>query len=402
MSGVVAASGFRHGVVLPPRPVPRTFAEPVGVFGVAVPSRPAGGWQSASGGVARSRDEADQAAVGEALERYAAHVCELPLRQRHELDDRTILELEDFSLYSADQRADPAFPHRSLYDGERMYTNVFALADNREAWVPAELIGLAHEKAAVATSSGLAAGRTGLEALMRALQELIERDALMTTWLHGVPARQVGLAVRYVDEVSALGGSVDCFDVTPAFSPHPVAIVAGQLPLAGVRRYAIGAACRASWDAAVEKAYLEWLQGVSFVGLYRGYHPTLAFPTPGDVRTFEDHAVYYSVHPERWARLPLLQGESSPRPPDGPDSLEALAAALEDAGVRVFYRELTTSDVRQAGALVVRALSPDLAPIHCDERWPFLGGAVPDVRRRYRWVGERDLCFPNPSPHPLG
>jgi ribosomal protein S12 methylthiotransferase accessory factor len=78
-----------------------------------------------------------------------------------------------------------------------------------------------------------------------------------------------------------------------------------------------------------------------------------------------------------------------------------LAAALAATGIRAFYRELTTSDVRQAGAFVVRAVSPDLAPIHCDEQWPFLGGSVSDVRRRYLWAPS-SLPFPSPYPHPLG
>ncbi len=125
-------------------------------------------------------------------------------------------------------------------------------------------------------------------------------------------------------------------------------------------------------------------------------------PLPADVRTFEDHAVYYSVAAGEWERLPLLQGTLAEPPPDGVDSLAALGFGLAAAGIRVLYRELTTCDVREAGAHVVRALSPDLAPIHADERWPFLGGTVPDVRRRYPWVDERELRYPTPYPHPLG
>jgi ribosomal protein S12 methylthiotransferase accessory factor len=402
VSSLVEAAGFRHGLVHPPRVVRRTFAEPPGVVNVAVPERGVGGWQSASGGIARTRDAAAEAAIGEALERYAAHACTLPRRSRAGLSGPETIELEDWSLYSHEQRRRPDFPYASLYSGERTYTKTFDLADNRELWVPFELVGLSGEGAGVATSNGLAAARTPEWAALRALQELVERDALMTTWLHGVPGRRIEPSQRHRDEVEALGGEIVCIDATPAYSPHPVALVAGQLPLRGVPRFSLGAACRASWDAAVEKAYLEWLQGVVFAGFYREFHGGLEFGCRFDVKTFDDHAVYYSARPEEWERIPLLRGESTAPPPDGDPSLASLVGALRAAGIRVCYRELTTSDVRQAGLHVVRVLSPDLAPIHCDEAWPFLGGTVRHVERRYPWVEPSTLCFPSPFPHPLG
>jgi ribosomal protein S12 methylthiotransferase accessory factor len=399
---LLAATGMRHGIVPPPHEVRPTPAEPDGIVNVAVPERTAAAWQSAAGGTARTRREAEAAAVGEALERYAAHACVLPRRGRRELDGCEVLELEGFSLYAPEQRRAAGFPHGAVYGRERTYANAFDLADNREVWVPFELVGLGPDGAGVATSSGLAAGPTPLRTLLRAVQELIERDALMVTWLHGVPGRRAALPPSYARAVAELGGEVLCVDATPAYSPHPVALVAGQVPLRGVPRYALGAACRSTWAAAVEKAYLEWLQGVTFVGHYRELHPGLAFRSPRDVETFDDHAVYYSVRPEQWPRLPLLRDGPAATPRGRRASLGALAAALRAAGVRVYYRQLTTPDVRDAGVHVVRALSPDLAPIHCDEAWPFLGGTVTDVRRRYPWANDRALCFPSPYPHPLG
>jgi ribosomal protein S12 methylthiotransferase accessory factor len=403
VSSLADAAGFRHGVVHPPRAVPHSFAEPVGVVNVAVPEWDLGEWRSASGGIARTREVAEDAAIAEALERYAARACTLPQRSRVSLADAEVLELEDWSLYSEDQRRRRDFPHAATYIEERTFTCVFDLIDNREVWVPYGLVGLTEAGAGVTTSNGLAAGPTPEDALLRAVQELVERDALMTTWLHGVPGRRVEPASRYRDDVAALGGEIACFDATPAYSPHPVALVAGRLPLRGVQRFSLGAACRATWSEAVEKAYLEWLQGVVFVAAYRDFHRELAFPTPAGVKTFDDHAVYYSVRPEEWETIPLLrEGRANPPPRDGDPTLAALASVLAAAGIRVMYRELTTSDVRQAGVHVVRALSPDLAPIHCDEAWPFLGGTVPDVERRYPWVDRAELCFPSPFPHPLG
>ena len=402
MSRLAQAPGFRHGLVHPTRVVGSTFAEPAGIVNVAVPERGVDGWRTAAGGIARTRAAAEESALGEALERYAAAACALPRRPRSAVDDCEVLELEDFSLYSEEQRRRPGFPHEALYAGPRTYTNVFDALDNRELWVPFELVGLSEAGAGVTTSSGLAAGRTPTRALLRALQELIERDALMVTWLHGVPGRRVEPPTRHMHEVAGLGGEIACIDATPAYSPHPVALVAGTLPLRGIPRHSLGAACRATWAEAVEKAYLEWLQGVIFVAYYRDAHPGLELRSPRDVRTFDDHAVYYSLHPEEWKRIPLLAGDAAPPPPDADQSLEALVRALRHAGIRLLYRELTTIDVLQAGVHVVRALAPELAPIHCDAEWPLLGGTVADVERRYPWVDRDALRFPSPLPHPLG
>jgi ribosomal protein S12 methylthiotransferase accessory factor len=244
--------------------------------------------------------------------------------------------------------------------------------------------------------------------LLRAVQELVERDALMVTWHHGVPGRQVALPDLYADEIAALGGEALCIDATPDYSPHPVALVCGQLPLRGRPRYSLGAACRETWGAALEKAYLEWIQGVVFAGYYLAYNPDVELRHPREVKSFDDHAVYYTVHPEEWAEVPLLRGETVVRKEHEPvsagpaDSLAGLARGLAESGVAVYYRDLTTSDLRQLGLCVVRALSPDLAQIGCDHEWPFLGGTAADVGRRYPWATRLDLCFPNPHPHPLG
>ena len=84
------------------------------------------------------------------------------------------------------------------------------------------------------------------------------------------------------------------------------------------------------------------------------------------------------------------------------DSLARLARGLSGRGIAVYYRDVTTSELRRLGLSVVRALSPDLAPISCDQEWPFLGGTAADVSLRYPWATDLELCFPNPYPHPLG
>jgi ribosomal protein S12 methylthiotransferase accessory factor len=390
--------------------IPTTMSDLPGIWHASVLGRFDEG-NPPAGGVGLSRAAAEMAALGEALERYAAATYPLPRVPRAQCDPAELLPLESFSLFDEAQRAQDGFPFADLYGagaGELEYTDVFSLVDNSRRRAPAVLVGLSGDPHGIATSSGLAAGRSRYGVLLRALQELVERDALMTTWNHCLPGRRVALPARWRDLIDPLGGRVWAFDLTPLYSPHPVAAVCGSLPARGRPRIAIGSACRSSWAEAVDKAFLEWAQGILYAGFFLARNPGKRFRNGSEVVTFADHAAYYSVHPEQWERVPLhSEAFDAPAPPDSPDwrapaaqQLEALVSALAAQGIGLYYRDLTTLDLDQAGTAVVRVLSADLAPIHADQRWPYIGGRSRELAWRYPVapVGP----FPNPLPHPLG
>ena len=366
MSGLVArAVGWRHGVVADLGPVPATFADPpIANWGAA--THPLAGGASA-GGAGRDDDLARAAAVGEAVERYTASTAPLPVVEPAPGDEVVAF--------------DPG------YHGTGPLSEAYSALDNRLVLVPVSLLTLDPARSSAATSNGLAADPSPRRALLRAVQELVERDALVTTWLHGVAARMVD------------AGPPAVLDLTPAWSPHPVAAVAGTLPLRGRPRHSLGLACRARWADAVDKAWLEWAQGCVFAGLAGLAEPAAVPDVP---TTFDEHAAYYTAHPDQWDCLPLWGGPRVDPPPDAADpSLAGLVAALARGGVDVYYRDLTTVDAAHIGLRVVRALSPQLVPIHADHRRPFLGGTVRDLSRRYPWA-RAGAVFPNPAPHPLG
>jgi ribosomal protein S12 methylthiotransferase accessory factor len=410
---VAAATGTRHALVAPPAAVPASAAQVPGVHHASVPldTDPT---RSAGGGVARDPDLAATAAVAEALERWAASVAQLPLRRASTVPAGQRVGLADWSLHSPTQRSAAAFPHVAAYPDDEWLTAVYDLGSNATRWVPAALVSLTEQHGALATSSGLAADPSVTRALLRATQELVERDAYITTWLHQLGGREVAVP-DLVAEVAPLGGQVRAFDCTQQFSPHPVALVAGTVPLAGAPRHSLGVACRATWDDAVERAYLELLQGTVFVGHVLASHPEMVGLAAAAVTGFDEHAIYYSANPGRWGEVPLLRhavpaaaphGHRPPAdaPADVAAQLHGLVASLGRAGVRLYYRELTTDDCNQLGLRVVRVLSPDLAPLHHDHRWPFLGGRTADVAWRYPDAEARrgGRPFPSPHPHALG
>jgi ribosomal protein S12 methylthiotransferase accessory factor len=348
------AIGWRHGVVADAGPVPATLADPPIANWGATSAPLAGGSSAGAAAFAGDDDLARTAAVAEAVERYAASVCAAGTAYR--------------------------------------------LADNQPVAGFDDVLSL---RAPGATSSGLAADPSPLRALLRAAQELIERDALMTTWLHGVAARRVDLPDALLEPVLRLAGTATAFNLTPAYSPHPVAAVAGCIPRRGRPRLSMGLACRSRWDDALAKAWLEWAQGVVFAGMRADEIGPLS---PKDVTDFDRHAVYYTVNPEQWDGLPLFGGPRTDRPPDAEvvgaptDELHALA----HCGVELLYRDLTTVDAAHIGLRVVRVVAPDLTPIHADHNHPALNARSHDLHWRYPWATPTATSFPNPMPHPLG
>jgi ribosomal protein S12 methylthiotransferase accessory factor len=170
----------------------------------------------------------------------------------------------------------------------------------------------------------------------------------------------------------------------------------------------LGAACRETWEEAVEKAYLEWSQGVFFTAYYWASHPDMQLDSYDQVNTFDEHAVYYTLHPEQWDKIALLKGgpfervSTETKSRNNIEALTKLSRQLERQKVRLYYRDVTTTDLKAVGLSAVRAVSPDLAPIFSHQRYPYFGGRVHDVLWRYPWAKKPELVFPNPMPHPLG
>jgi ribosomal protein S12 methylthiotransferase accessory factor len=394
---VERAVGWRQGVVAELRRVPRSLSD-VGVPGWAAIAEPfaRGG---TSGGASMDDGQAKTAAVAEALERHAA--ARFPLETGPLPEGADCWRLDEFTLHSVSQQAAPDFPYSAGYSDPH-YTPVWTLPGNTEVFVPAGLVGLQNTFGLPATSSGLAAGASTTRALLRATQELVERDALTIAWLHSLSPHRIPLAAEFTEPVERLGGEVQAFDITPAYSPHPVIAVAGTLPLGGKPRATLGLACRASTADAVEKAWLEWTQGTVFLEVWLSENPDTVL-RPEEVIDFDRHAAYYTTRPGDWAALPWLRGEIGPAPTGSPGSgaateLTELVMELTAAGIRLAYRDLTTPELTAVGLRAVRVLSPDLTPLHADHRWPHLGGTTPDVARRFAATG----TFPNPFPHPLG
>lgn len=417
---LMAAADARTGICLPWHRARAEAWEVPGMVHVAVPAEPVNDWQGVSGAVAwQDPVQACEAAVAEALERYAAARASVPVRRRADVPELELWAEDRFALYSSAQRAQAGFPWPMPVGDDDGFSPVFRLHDNQRVWVPQELVGLgvrAGRARMPSTSSGLAAqkdsaGSGPWRALLRATQEVLERDALAVTWLNGLGGLEIDLPERCESVASDIGAEVVALDLTQAWNPHPVVAVMGRHHARGQVRHAFGIACRATLDEAIDKAWLEWAQSLRFADHLVQQSSVPA--EPAALRRFDEHAAYYTCHPQGWTQLPLLKHrrrrahdamikESAHTGPQSELSqLQDLVLCLLEHGIELAYRELTPPDVAQAGLRVVRVLSPQLSLLHADERAPFLGGRTGDWRWRYPdAVAHHPLS--NPWPHPLG
>ncbi|MFW5720435.1 MAG: YcaO-like family protein [Candidatus Dojkabacteria bacterium] len=422
---LLSATGYRCGVTLPPQEVEITFSDMEGYHNFSVPEDSVQPWKTASGSMHRDAQVAKVASVCESLERYAAAMSPFPLSKAHEINEK-IYTYEDCSLFSEDQYRDANFEWRKPDYNEAHFTTMFSCLDNSPAWFPHELVGLGPrigQPFIPSTSTGLAAHTEPFNAMLNATLEVLERDALSTTWLNSLGGREIELSSKYLTQVAAKQGKVYCFDITQAWNPCPVIIVCGHLPLRGLKRYSMGVACRATHEEAIEKAFTEWLQGTVFAGFYFVHHPELQFHAASDVRDFDEHAVYYTIYPEKWDEIPLIQYRSKhelngymmqntrtkysvhkkrEKYHNRTDVITPVLKELRAHGIELYYRHLYLPDLEEVGLTAVRVFSPQLSLIHGDERAPFLGGRTHDVAWRYPDLEHQKVIFPNPYPHPLG
>jgi ribosomal protein S12 methylthiotransferase accessory factor len=226
------------------------------------------------------------------------------------------------------------------------------------------------------TSNGLAAGASLQDATLRALYELIERDAFMLFWLARRPATRIAphgcnaVTLEALLRVQRLGARTELF-LVDAGTKHPTVVCVGLGDGQLWPGVTIGLGTHADIDVALQKAVLEHGHFGTYMRrlMQEGKYDRIT--APDGVLTALDHALYY-MEPARASALTTFQGGT-----EAPASLTELrakyrqtatvatcVARLRDAGIRAAAVDVTSPDVALSPLRVVRAFGTYMQPIH--------------------------------------
>lgn len=343
------------------------------------------------------REQAEAAAIGEALERYAGSYVpedELIVGSAEELGAASV-EPHRFALFSDAQYAASGFGfQRFASDTVVSWVDGFSLPDGRRALLPAQLVYMPWRRRVVneakighATSSGLACGPTLEEAILTGLLEVVERDAFMLVWRNRLSLPLLDWSED--DELARIdrryfactGLRYSAVDLSPFFGiPGVLGVVHGRPGELGA--LGVGAASAPTVAVAWRKALAEafsvqrWVRDLAFEEPDRLDCPAEA------IATFDAHTLYYASE-DRAGRAAFL--DASPerratrevRPLDGVNVLELIRSVtrrLEARGASAYAVEVTSPDVLVAGLRVVHVVAPELCPLDVVEGACFLGG----------------------------
>lgn len=354
-------------------------------------------------------------ALFESLERYASSVFmkdELTTASQNELGGAA-MDLATVPRCSEAEYADPRCPLRPADPGKPIrWVPAVALGTGRECYVPLVMSHLylrpnKHECFWNQISTGVAAHTDLQAAIVSAILEVVERDAIALTWLTRLPLAEVlpggGEAMRLRSLAQRSGCRYDLFDATTDVGIPTIYGVQRRPHHASLAQLV---ACASGYDAAA--AYRKALYELAQLN-----HVDWASHTPPedprDILSLEEGATYMA-RPERSEAFGFLSAGLRTRKLEHFDAVEPsgheakiadLRHRLASLGCEVYLVNLTTDDLAQAGVHVVRAIIPGLLPMSPLYRARYLGHPrLYDYARKMglRGFSERDV---NPYPQPF-
>jgi ribosomal protein S12 methylthiotransferase accessory factor len=353
---------------------------------------------------------AEGACVGEAIERLqCAPVPDDEIVTARFADWRRkepALDPARCVLFHAEQYRQAGFPFRRLTrDTECDWVAFRQARTGVPTWVPAELAYLhmpGGHRFCPGYSTGLAAGRIGDPVLLRGLQEVIERDAVMGAWWgryplleHAAPVVLDQLGAETRDRVVRPNLMYRFFRVDSPFSAH-VTMVA----LEGEDRegycFSIGSSCRETWRDSWMKSLLEAIHGRHYVRYLKSQVANGAMPMGAAPASFAEHAVYYSLNPQQLHSTVLFAKPAGERSePAGSEPIDALIQRLGPERP-VLFRSMTPPALasEELGWQVLRVIVPGLQPMDGDHAFPHLGGPLWTPRGLAEWRAMPPHPFP--------
>lgn len=379
---------------MPPAPQAPAFAHVHAVAGTPRHrrGRPA---RLLAGGSALTWEHAWAKAVGEAVERHAVLDWEPPVRvaSARELDPG--IDVQAFDLFHAEQRAQANFAFERLREDSRIgWVAAYSLTRRTRTFLPATLAHMFYEPRTPADRfdlcpvSGYACGNTLEEALLGALCEVAERDALMLCWYQRLAVPALDLAsfdsATVRDALARFAHApvrLYCADLTTdARIPALLVMMTSAHP--GWPAAAVATAADLSPARALVKALSELSSGQALVQAHRragGRLPRSAH----DVVQPEDHGLFYAapqalrhldtlLRPRRTVRADPAAGGSTGN--DVKADLDVCLQRLAACGLEALAVELTPPEIAARGLRVVKVVVPGMLPIDFGRATRHLGG----------------------------
>ena len=370
---------------------PRRPHDPaVAVWSGTPANRPITGNVDAVGGAGWTDAAAELAAVGEAVERWQTHP--LPGDATHRARAGELpgaLGPQAFVLFSPAQYAQPGFPFVPVPGDQPLDWVAFRrVADGARAWVPRELAFMDLRPGALhrftpAISTGWSAHARIDRAVLRGVQEVIERDAVIGGWWGRYALESVPVEVS--PALARANLTYRGYRIASPYSDHVTMVTVEGEDREG-HCFAIGSACRETRAASLEKSTLEAVQGRHYVRYLRAQLAARGVTRIAVPHNFAEHAVAYSLDPSRLATTALARATPA-RELGAPEPLAALLGRLGDAHAPIFRLMTPPALIQQdLGWVVVRVIVPGLQPMHGDHALPFLGGPVWGDRPLSDWA----------------
>lgn len=364
-------------------------------------------------------DTAITRAIAEAVERYASCVYaseQFIWATANELGDEA-LDLDTVPVCSAAELAHPMCPIRVPdKDAPIRWVRGVSLMTRRPVWIPAVMVYLhipylsIGERFTLPISTGCATHTTVEQALVNAICEVIERDAISLTWLQQLPLPQIefdtipeplvphleryrnsDVKTYFFDATTDLGiPTVYSVDVSPR-NPEVAALVMCATDLDPVRALTKVTREAASSRIAVQAPFHKRLDNPDlFIGVFHG---AKYMGVPERLEAF--NFLLQSPNRRRLSEIPVLDTGDPVR------NLALLVRRLEEHGMEAFAVDLTTDEALRAGMRVVRVVIPQLQPLSFSYRARFLGH--PRLYEAPRRMGYpvRSEAEINPWPQPF-
>ncbi|WP_406052549.1 TOMM precursor leader peptide-binding protein [Kribbella sp. NBC_00889] len=338
-----------------------------------------------------TRRQARDSALGEALERHAAMTWrpERTITSTYDGLDRRGLHPRDLVLFADHQYETVPFqPWRP--ETELEWVPAQSMVTGDEVWIPLLATHLGYRPPPEAglfptTSNGFAAGPDRDGATLRALLEVIERDAFMIAWSHRLPGRCVAAAdvpdepTRGIAATHARRGIDIVVHLLPTDTVAAVALAVAWSERTPVAVVGLGAGMDPV--AAARSAVLEVGQARPLLRARLRQPKVRArmaelVATPAKVASLGDHSLLYAdlaCGGMRFLREAPRQPWPDAAPPESAD-LAVLIESLAEVAGDVLAVDVTTPDVAALGVRVVRGLVPGFVPIWFGANQARLGG----------------------------